>query len=72
MVESNESHIREPLKTIEEAADFLNISSITLRRYIKAGKIEAYKIAGQYRFAPNDLLRFLEGHRVNPKGERVG
>jgi excisionase family DNA binding protein len=50
--------------SIQEAADFLGISTVTLRRYIKSRKISAYRIASRYRFKKEALEEFLEGCRL--------
>jgi excisionase family DNA binding protein len=53
--------------SIQEAADFLGISAVTLRRYIKSRKIDAYRIASRYRFKKEALEEFLEACRLSPK-----
>ena len=51
--------------TIHQAANFLNIGVETLRRYIKNGKIQAYKLpGGHYRIKRDDLLSFTEGKEM--------
>jgi excisionase family DNA binding protein len=52
--------------SIEEAAEFLGISAVTLRRYIKSQRISAYQIAGRYRFKQQALEDFLESCRLGP------
>jgi excisionase family DNA binding protein len=53
--------------SIQEAADFLGISTVTLRRYIKSRKIDAYRIASRYRFKKEALEEFLETCRLHPR-----
>lgn len=60
------SVIREKWYTIDEAAQFLGISTVTLRRYIKDHRIGAYRIAGRYRFKKKALVDFLEACRLRP------
>jgi excisionase family DNA binding protein len=55
---------REMWYSIQEAAQFLGISTVTLRRYIKDHKISAYRIAGRYRFKKEALEEFLEACRL--------
>jgi excisionase family DNA binding protein len=55
--------------SIQEAADFLGISTVTLRRYIKSRKISAYRIASRYRFKKEALEEFLEGCRLELRQE---
>lgn len=56
----------ERLLTTEEVADLLRIEPVTVRRLIMRKDLPAYRIAGEFRFAPSDLERFLEGQRVVP------
>ena len=57
---------REKWYSIQEAAEFLGISTVTLRRYIKDHKISAYRIAGKYRFKKKALQEFLEACKLRP------
>jgi excisionase family DNA binding protein len=61
---------REKWYTIREAAEFLGISTVTLRRYIKNHRISAYQIAGRYRFKKSALNEFLEACRLMPRKHR--
>lgn len=47
------------LLTIEEVADVLRVSTRTVIRYIKSGKLKASKI-GVWRIKEIDLNKFLE------------
>ncbi len=58
--------VREKWYSIQEAAEFLGISTVTLRRYIKVHKISAYRIAGRYRFKKKALQEFLETCKLGP------
>jgi excisionase family DNA binding protein len=53
--------------SIQEAADYLGISTVTLRRYIKHHRISTYRIAGRYRFKKSALDDFIEACRLGPK-----
>lgn len=46
--------------TLKELSKELKISERTLRRYIKEGKLTAYKIAGKYRFSRELIDEFLK------------
>lgn len=48
--------------TAKQAKDFLQISDSTLRRYIRKGKLKAYRLAGErdLRFKRDDLLALLQ------------
>jgi len=45
--------------TPKEARDFLKISESTMKRMIKSGIIEAYKVSGQYRIWGAEILKLL-------------
>jgi putative molybdopterin biosynthesis protein len=44
---------------VEELAKKLRVSNMTIYRYIKAGKIQAYKIGKELRIAKEDFNNFL-------------
>lgn len=50
--------------TISEVADALNVSVLTVRREIKRGNIEAFRVGGQIRFTENSLLTYLKRNVV--------
>ncbi len=54
----------ERLLTTEEVAELLRIEPVTVRRLIMRGELTAYRIAGEYRFTPTDVEKFLESQRV--------
>ncbi len=67
----------ERLMTTEEVAELLRIDAVTVRRLIGRGELPAYRIAGEYRFTPTDLEKFVESQRVvvdvkskNPFGDK--
>lgn len=49
------------LLTIKEAAAFLNVSEMSLRRWTNSGKLKCYRVGGknERRFTRQDLERFL-------------
>lgn len=49
------------LFTIEQAAQYLQISQSSIRSYIRQGKIEAYRVAGKRKvlIAKPELLKLL-------------
>jgi len=51
----------ERLYTLQEVADLLKVSTRTVLRYIKAGKLKATKI-GQWRISENNIKDFLNGY----------
>jgi len=44
---------------VSELADTLRVSHMTIYRYIKAGKIKAYKIGKEFRIGKGEFQRFL-------------
>lgn len=54
----------ERLMTTEDVAELLRIDAVTVRRLIGRGELTAYRIAGEYRFTPADLEKFIESQRV--------
>ena len=58
----------EKLFTIKEAAGFLNVSEMSLRRWTNSGKLKCYRVGGknERRFTRQELENFL-----NPGGKSV-
>lgn len=54
----------ERLLTTEEVAELLRIDPVTVRRLVMRGELAAYRIAGEYRFSPAEVEKFLESQRV--------
>lgn len=44
----------------EELASLLQVNVMTIYRYIKAGKLKAYKIGREFRINKNDFNNFLD------------
>jgi len=44
---------------VSELADTLRVSHMTIYRYIKAGKIKAYKIGKEFRIGKKEFRSFL-------------
>lgn len=51
--------------TLEEVGEILKISVITLRKYIKQGKIKAIKIGKHWRVTEDNLQAFLDSLEKN-------
>lgn len=45
---------------VEELAQELRVSNMTIYRYIKAGKLSAYKTGKEFRIGKNEFNKFLE------------
>ena len=56
--------------TINQAAFTLKVHPLTIRRYIKEGKLKAFKVGGNIRVSVSDLRNFVEGFSPNPKLHR--
>lgn len=50
---------RRSFMTAQETADILKVNIMTIYRYIKAGKIKAYKIGKEFRVEKKEFERFL-------------
>jgi excisionase family DNA binding protein len=59
----------EQLLSLEDVAGRLQVSDQTVRRWIKSGKLPAYKPGLEWRIKPSDLEEFLQA-RSSPKGRR--
>ena len=55
---------RKEFYLVEELAGKLRVSNMTIYRYIKAGKIKAYKIGKEFRIENNEFLNFLNKART--------
>lgn len=55
----------EEFYTAEELAQKLKVNIMTIYRYIKAGKIKAYKFGKEYRVELKDFEAFLKKHQSN-------
>ncbi len=61
--------VEEAYFTVEEVAQRLKVSHMTVYRWIKAGKLAAYKIGGEFRITERDIEHFLEARRLPAKVE---
>src|SRR4051812_36448786 len=58
----------EQMLSLEEVAERLQVSDQTVRRWIKSGRLRAYKPGLEWRIRPSDLDAFLET-RISPKAQ---
>lgn len=49
----------------EDLAEKLNVNIMTIYRYIKAGKLEAYKIGKEFRISRDEFNKFLIKTKTN-------
>jgi excisionase family DNA binding protein len=59
--------IRETSFTVKEAAEYLEIAEITLRRWVKAGNIKHNRVGRNIVFDPDELKSFKKTNRIKPK-----
>jgi excisionase family DNA binding protein len=48
-------------KTVQQVADELQLSVITIRRKIRSGELKAYTVGKSYRIADEDIEKFIKG-----------
>ena len=58
---------QERFLTVDQVAERLQLSKMTIYRYLKAGKIAAYDLGKEYRIKQSDLEEFLEKKRLKVK-----
>jgi excisionase family DNA binding protein len=57
--------------TIQEIADILKVDYMTVYRWIRAGKLEAYQVQKHYRIKESDFQQFMEASKTTlNKGSR--
>lgn len=54
---------------LKEASEYLGISEVTLRRWVKKGRLTACKAGRAYTFDVLDLKRFKRDHRTSGSSE---
>jgi excisionase family DNA binding protein len=55
--------------TVNEVAEVLRVSKITIWRYIEAGTLPAYKVGRDWRIEQSEFDKFLESRRSTKKDE---
>lgn len=60
--------VEETYFTVEEVAERLKVSRMSVYRWIKTGQLDAYKLGGEFRISEEAVERFLEAHRFRGKG----
>ncbi len=53
--------------TVQEVAELLRLSVLTIYKYIKEGDLQAVEFGGHYRVAQGALQHFIAVHRVEVK-----
>ena len=49
--------------SIEEVSKILKVAYLTIYRWVRSGKLMAYKAGKQYRITKKDLENFLKGNK---------
>jgi excisionase family DNA binding protein len=60
----------EEFYTVDQAAKLLKVHQITLRRYIREGKLKAYRAAGNIRISVVDLKNFTQNFVPKSNGSK--
>lgn len=64
MINGNMIDLQKEFYKAEEVAELFQVNIMTIYRYIKAGKLKAYKIGKEYRIDKKTLEDFLESVRT--------
>ena len=56
---------------LKQASEYLGVSSVTLRRWVKTGRISAYKVGRAYTFEVMDLKIFKKDHLIKGSAKRL-
>ena len=56
---------------IKDVADLLNVSETTIRRWLSAGRIPAYKLNHQYRFSRIEIENWMMSCKIKNAGMRL-
>ncbi len=62
----------ERLYTVAEAAEYLGISPVTVKRYIRTGMLNSVKFGHQRRVGESDLTAFIDAARTAPATPKTG
>lgn len=54
---------------LKQASEYLGVSSVTLRRWVKAGRIMAYKMGRAYKFDVKELKEFKKSHMTKDSAQ---
>ena len=65
----NNKDIRPPLIAVSEAAKILNVSIHTIRAWISQRRLPFVKLGRRTLFCGDDLARFINANKVQPKPE---
>jgi excisionase family DNA binding protein len=55
----------DPLLTTDDVAAILRVDAVTVRRMVQRGELDAYRVAGEYRFSTDLLQVYLDQHQLS-------
>jgi len=58
----------EPLLTTDDVATILRVDAVTVRRMVQRGELDAYRVAGEYRFSTDLLQAYLARQHLSRPG----
>lgn len=61
---TTDSRIFLKLYTVDELAEILCVSKVTIYRLVESRKIPFYKVKGSIRFSENDVLEYLQDNKI--------
>jgi excisionase family DNA binding protein len=59
--------VEDEIRSLSEVAGLMGVSERTVRRWIKSGRLKAYKPGRDYRIPETALRRFIEESEISPK-----
>lgn len=59
------------LMTVDQLAEFLQVSTETIRRYTRSGRLKCIKVGHQIRFTKEQIDEFLEADIAPEQTEQV-
>lgn len=62
--------VQEKFLTSENVAQTLKVNIMTIYRYIKSGKLRAYKIGKEFRITEKDFSDFLSKSRIKGQDDK--
>lgn len=65
-VKYNDAAMEKDFYTAKELAEKLSVNVMTIYRYIKAGKLHAYKIGKDFKIEKQEFERLLQSARTKP------
>ena len=59
-----DKNMKDKYYKVQEIADLLKVDYMTIYRWIRAGKLEAYQVQKQYRIREVDFKKFMEANKT--------